>query len=137
MAQDSERSLGALFSNASRDLSALVQSEIALAKSELREDVKRGAVGGAALAVAGALAFVALILISVAAAYGLVALGLHPAWSFLIVGGAHLLVAGALGLLAKTLLSRLGPPHRTIRSSKETAIFLKSRRSHAQAQTQR
>jgi uncharacterized membrane protein YqjE len=137
MAQDSEPSLGALFSNASRDLSALVQSEVALAKSELREDVKRGAVGGGALAVAGALAFVALIMLSVAAAYGLVALGLHPAWAFLIVGGVYLLIAGALGLLAKSLLTRMGPPHRTIRSSKETAVFLKSRRSHAETPSRR
>lgn len=131
MAQQPEPTLGALLSNASRDLSALVQSEIALAKSELREDVKRGALGGAMLAAAGALALVALIMVSVAAAYGIVALGLHPAWAFLIVGVGYLLIAAVLGFVAKELLARLGPPERTIRSSKETAAFLKRRPSRA------
>ena len=128
-----EPSLGALFSSASRDLSALVQSEIALAKSELRQDVKRGAAGGAMLAVAGVLALVALLMVSVAAAYGLVALGLHPALAFLIVGVVYLVVAGGLAFVGKNLLARLGPPERTIRSSKETAAYLKRRPSHAAA----
>lgn len=126
-----EPSLGELFSSASRDVSALVQSEIALAKSELRQDVKKGAAGGAMLAVAGVLAFVALIMISVAAAYAIVALGLHPAWAFLIVGVVYLVVAGALAFVGKNLLAKLGPPERTIQSSKETAAFLKRRPSHA------
>ena len=130
MAQQGEPTLGALFSNASRDLSALVQSEIALAKSELRQDAKKGAAGGAMFAVAGVLALVALIMVSVAAAYGIAALGLHPAWAFLIVGVVYLLVAGALAFVGKNLLARLGPPERTIRSSKETAAFLKRRPSH-------
>ncbi len=129
MAQQSEPTLGALFADASRDLSSLVQNEIALAKSELRQDVKNGAIGGGMLAVAGALALVALIMISVAVAYGLVALGLHPAWAFLIVGGVYLLVAGGLGFGAKLALSDVGPPKRTIRSSKETAAFLVKRPS--------
>ncbi len=129
MAQQSEPTLGALFADASRDLSSLVQNEIALAKSELRQDVKNGAIGGGMLAVAGALALVALIMISVGVAYGLVALGLHPAWAFLIVGGVYLLVAGGLGFGAKLALSDVGPPKRTIRSSKETAAFLVKRPS--------
>jgi cell fate regulator YaaT (PSP1 superfamily) len=42
----SEESLGALFASASRDLSALVHSEIELAKAEIKFDVKNAAMGG-------------------------------------------------------------------------------------------
>jgi len=49
-----ERSIGQLFASATTELSALVHDEIALAKAQLKRDVKRGAVGGAVLAVAGA-----------------------------------------------------------------------------------
>lgn len=135
MAQQSEPTLGALFAEASRDLSALVQGEINLAKSELRRDLKSGAMGGAMLAVAGALALVAFILLSFAAAYVIMALGLHRVWAFLIVGGVYLVLAGALAYVGKGLLERLGPPERTMRSSKETVAFLKRRRSSNAAAT--
>jgi Putative Actinobacterial Holin-X, holin superfamily III len=124
-----EETLGALFAAASKDLSALVRDEIALAKAEIRLDVKNGATGGAMFGAAAFLGVLALILLSIAAAYGLVALGLHPGWAFLIVAGVYLLVAAVLGLVGKRAVSKVGPPERTIRTSKETAAFLKSPRS--------
>jgi hypothetical protein len=48
-----EQSLGQLFASASHDLSALVRSEVELAKAEIRKDVTRAATGGAMFAVAG------------------------------------------------------------------------------------
>ena len=128
-----EQTLGALFANASRDLSALVRSEIELAKAEIRVDVKNGATGGAMFGAAGFLGVLAVILLSIAAAYGLVALGLHPGWAFLIVAGVYLLVAGLLVLVGKSAISKVGPPERTIRTSKDTASFLKSPRSDGAA----
>jgi len=125
----SEETLGTLFATASRDLSALVHGEIELAKAEIRIDVKNGAKGGAMFGAAGFVAVLAVILLSIAAAYGLVAAGLHPAWAFLVVGGAYLLGAGALALLGKRAVGKVGPPERTIRTSKDTAAFLKSPRS--------
>ena len=128
-----EQTLGALFATASRDLSSLVRSEIELAKAEIRVDVKNGATGGAMFGAAGFLALLAVILLSIAAAYGLVALGLHPGWAFLIVAGAYLLLAALLGLIGKKAISRVGPPERTIRTSKDTASFLRSPRSEGAA----
>lgn len=128
-----EQTLGALFVNASRDLSALVRSEIELAKAEIRVDVKNGATGGAMFGAAGFLGLLAVVLLSIAAAYGLVALGLHPGWAFLIVAGAYLLVAALLVLVGKSAISKVGPPERTIRTSKDTATFLKSPRSDGAA----
>jgi hypothetical protein len=125
----SEETLGALFATASRDLSTLVRSEIELAKAEIRVDVKNGATGGAMFGAAGFLGVLALILLSVAAAYGLVALGLHPGLAFLAVAGFYLLLAGVLAFVGKKAISKVGPPERTIRTSKDTASFLKSPRS--------
>jgi hypothetical protein len=124
-----EQTLGALFATASRDLSTLVRSEIELAKAEIRVDVKNGATGGAMFGAAAFLGVLAVILLSIAAAYGLVALGLHPGWAFLIVAGGYLLLAAILGLVGKKVISKVGPPERTIRTSKETASFLKRPRS--------
>lgn len=129
-----EETLGALFATASRDLSSLVHSEIELAKAELRQDVKNGVTGGAMFGTAGFLGVLAVILLSISAAYGLVAAGLDPAVAFLIVAAAYLLVAGVLALVGKRAVSKVGPPERAIRTSKETAAYLKGTRS-ADAQT--
>lgn len=123
--QRQEDTLGALIAAASRDLSTLVRSEIELAKAEIKVDVRNGALGGAMFAVAAFLGLFALLMLLVAAAEGLVALGLPRSLSYLIVAVALLLVAGVLGLVGKAAFARLGPPERTIRTSKETAAFLK------------
>ena len=120
-----ERPLGRLLAEATRDLSGLVRDEIDLAKAELRDDVKAGVKGGGMLGAAGFLGVVAFILLSIALAYALVALGLHPALAFLIIGVLYLLIAGVLALIGKRNLSRVKPPERTIETSKETVQVLK------------
>jgi hypothetical protein len=132
--QQPQPSLGQLFAEASRDLSALVHDEIELAKAEIRREVKNGATGGAMFGAAAFVVVLAVILLSIAAAYGLVALGLHPGWAFLIVAGVYLLAAVLFALMGKRAVSKVGPPQRTIRTSKETAAFLKHPRS-ANAET--
>jgi Putative Actinobacterial Holin-X, holin superfamily III len=132
--QQPDQTLGALFADASRDLSRLVHDEIELAKAEIRRDVKNGATGGAMFGAAGLVAVLAVILLSIAAAYGLVALGLHPGWAFLIVAAVYLVAAAVFVLVGKRAVGKVGPPKRTIRTSKETAAFLKHPRS-ANAET--
>jgi hypothetical protein len=129
----SERSLGQLFSDASRDLTALVHSEIALAKSELRDDVKAAAKGGGMFGAAGFLGVVAFVLLSIAAAYGLVAAGLHPGWAFLIVAAVYLLLAAILVFVGRKQVKRVGPPVRTIETTKESVAALKGSGSAAGA----
>ena len=125
----SEETLGALLATASRDLSTLVRSEIELAKAEVKVDVKNGVMGGAMFGAAGFLGVLAIILLSIAAAYGLVAAGLHPGWAFLVVAVVYLLIAGLLAVVGKRTVSKVGPPERTSRTSKETAAVLKSPRT--------
>jgi hypothetical protein len=132
--QQPQQSLGQLFAEASRDLSSLVHDEIELAKAEIRRDVKDALTGGAMFGAAAFVTVLAVILLSIAAAYGLVAAGLHPGWAFLIVAGVYLLGAVVFALMGKRAVSKVGPPQRTIRTSKETAAFLKHPRS-ANAET--
>ncbi len=121
-----EETLGMLFANASRDLSALVHSEIALAKAEIKVDVKNAATGGAMFGAAAYLGVVASILLFITLALFLAWLGLEAWLAFLIVTVVLLLVAGVLVLVGKRAVSKVGPPERTLRTSKDTVAFLKS-----------
>lgn len=124
-----EPTLGALFADASRDLTGLVHDELQLAKTELREEVKTGVKGGAMFggaAVAGLFAFVMLLH---AAAWGIAEF--LPAWAgYLIVAVVLLAVAGVLALVGKKAVSKISAPERTLRTSKDTAAFLKNPRTH-------
>lgn len=115
-----ERTLGQLVADATRDISDIVRAEIALAKAELGQDLKNGALAGGMFGVAGYLGFLASITAVIALGYALTETGL-PAWAaFLIVTGTLLLVAGVLILVGRSRIRRLGPPERAIRSTRET-----------------
>jgi hypothetical protein len=119
-----ERSIGQLVSDASRDLSALIRGEIELAKTELKESAAGAGKGAGMFGAAGFLAYVAFLMLSVAAAFGLVAAGLHPALGFVIVGGVYLIVAAILALVGKRAMSKIRGPERTKRSIEETKAML-------------
>jgi Putative Actinobacterial Holin-X, holin superfamily III len=118
-----QRSLGQLVASASRDLSTLVRDEIALAKTELKESVAAVGKGAGLFGAAGFLVYVAFLMLSIAAGYGLVAAGLHPAVSFLIVAGAYLLIAAILAYVGMRKLRKAGP-ERTIHSIEETKALV-------------
>lgn len=124
------RTLGQLVAAATAEMSALVHEEIALAKAELRQDVKRAGVGGGAVAVAGVLGLFAVPVLSFAAAYGIHNLGLGLAWSFLIVGGAFLVVAALLALLALAKFKKIKKPELSIASARQTAQALQNVKPH-------
>jgi hypothetical protein len=121
-----EDTLGALVADASRDLSSLVRQEIALAKAELRVDLRNAAAGGAMFGAAAFLGLLAVVLLSITLALFLAWLGLETWVAFLVVTVFFLLVAGVLVLIGKRTVAKVGPPERTIRTSKDTATFLKS-----------
>ncbi|WKX74350.1 phage holin family protein [Streptomyces sp. XD-27] len=128
------RSLGQLVASATSELSALVHDEIALAKAELRQDVKRAAIGSGAIIVAGVLILFSLPVLSFALAYGFHAwtdLGL--VWCFLIVGGIYWLLAIALGLSAVSKFKKVKPPQKSIASAKQTAAVLSNVKPHPRA----
>lgn len=126
-----ERTLGQLLADASHDLSSIVRSEVALAKAELKADVKAIAIGAGLFAAAAVVAFLALILLLIAAAYGLAAAGLYPWLAFSVVAAVLLVVTAVLVLVGKSRLSKAGPPERTIRTSRETVATLKNVTPHS------
>ncbi|GAA3727122.1 phage holin family protein [Streptomyces tremellae] len=125
-----DRSLGQLVAAATAEMSELVHDEIALAKAELRQDVKRGVMGGAAGGTAGIFLLFSLPMFSFAAAYGIHNLGLGLAWSFLIVAGAFVVLAGILGGFAALKFKKVKPPQKTIAAAKETAAVLQKAKPH-------
>ncbi|MEU9144724.1 phage holin family protein [Streptomyces sp. NPDC048349] len=129
-ARGAERTLGQLVASATAEMSALVHDEIALAKVEIKQDVKRAGIGSGAAIVAGVLVLFSLPVLSFAAAYGIHNLGLGLAWSFLIVGGAFWLLAGLVGLLAVVKFKKVKPPVKTIESVKQTAALVGTVKPH-------
>jgi hypothetical protein len=122
-----ERTLGQLVADATHDVSSIMRGEIALAKAEVGADVKKAAAGGVMFVVAGVFAFLALILVLIAAAYGLVAAGLAPWLSFLIVAGALLVVGAILAFVAKSAVGKIkGKPERTIKSTQDTIAAIRA-----------
>jgi hypothetical protein len=120
-----ERTLGQLVAEATQDVTEIMRGEIALAKAEIAVDIKNGALGGGLFGAAGYLGFLASILLTIAAAYGLVAAGLAPWLAFLVLAVALLLLAAVLALIGRSRFAKLGPPERAIRSTKETIAAVK------------
>jgi hypothetical protein len=123
---EDEPTVGQLVANASRDLSNLVRSELELAKTELKKTAVAAGTGAGLFGGAAFLALLAIILLSIAAAYGVNALGLHPALAFLIVAVLYLLIAAVLVLVGKRMLGKAKGPQRAIVTSKESVEALKS-----------
>jgi uncharacterized membrane protein len=110
--------LGQLVADASRDLSALIQAEVQLAKSELSFSAKAGGIGTALFFVAGFMAAIVLILASIGLALVL-DLWLPVSASFFIVAGLYLLVAVVMVLVGIRLIKKVKAPTATITTAKE------------------
>jgi hypothetical protein len=123
--RDTDPTIGRLVTDASRDISGLIQKEIQLAKSELKVSVKAGGIGVGLFAAAAFLVVLAVIMLSVAFAYFIhwAGLGLH--WAFLIVFGAYLLIAGLLAFIGIKKVKQVRGPDRAISQGKEIPRALK------------
>ncbi|KUL46765.1 phage holin family protein [Streptomyces regalis] len=129
-----ERSIGQLFASATTEMSALVHDEIALAKAQLKQDVKRGAISGGVFMVAGAVLVFSLPMLNFALAYGI------RTWSdwnlalcFLLSFLANCIVAGVLGLIGAVFAKkakRSKGPQKVAASVKETAGVLQKAKPH-------
>lgn len=123
-----DNSIGQLVASASRDVSTLIRSEIALAKSEVAVSVKNGGIGAALFAAAGFILVLAVIMLSVALAYFIHMTGLDLAWCFLIVFAFYCLLAGLVAFIGYRKIRKVGPPERAIVQAQETKdVLLKNR----------
>ncbi|MFG2330140.1 phage holin family protein [Streptomyces sp. NPDC048604] len=135
-----ERSLGQLVASATAEMSALVHDEIALAKAEIRDDVKRGVMGGAAGIAALTVLLFSLPMLSFALAYGIQTWtgghngegGWNLAWCFLLSFAANVLIAGLLGLAAYAKFRKIKAPEqsKSLASAKQTAAMLQNVKPH-------
>ncbi len=121
-----DRSIGQLISDATADLSALVKSELALARAELRSDATRAASGAGLFAVAAATGTGAALMLLFAAAYGLMALGFRAWLAFLMVAGALLFIAVCAALIGRARLKHTARGQRTVSVSRNAVAQLQA-----------
>ena len=119
-----DRTIGQLVADASHDLSQLLRSEVALAKAELKDEAKQGALGAGLFAGAAFFGLVGFLFLLVMVAL-IIAIWL-PEWAgFGIVAVLLLAVAGVFALLGLNRIKKVGPPERTIATSKQTIEAVK------------
>jgi Flp pilus assembly protein TadB len=124
-AYQDERSLGELFQELSRDTSLLVRQEIALAKTEMKQNAQQAGKGAGFIAAGGAIAYAGFIVLlgGLAVLLGVV----MPLWlSTLLVGVVVIAVGGILIMKGKNDLQRVDPmPRQTIETLKEDKEWVK------------
>jgi hypothetical protein len=124
--QASERSLGELFAELSRETSELVRHEMALAKAELSQKATRVGKDVGYISMGGALAYAGLLTLVAALVMGLAAAGLEWWVSALIVGtivliGGYVSTQKGLSALKREQIT----PTETIDTLKENAQWAK------------
>jgi uncharacterized membrane protein YqjE len=92
---EADKSLGELLSQLTKDFSNLVSTQVDLAKLEIKEEVSRAGKGAGMLTGGAVSAYLSVLLLSFAAAWGLAEV-VPTGFAFLIVGAVWLAVAGAL-----------------------------------------
>ena len=122
----SDKSLGELVSSATRDLSTLIRNEVQLAKVEIKQEVTTAGKGAGLLGGAGFLGVLALIFLSISAAYGISWLGVPLGCAFFTVGALYAIAAGALAFTGKKKMSQVGPPEKTVETVKDDIAWAKS-----------
>lgn len=102
---ETERTLGTIIKELTADLSNLFRNEIALLKLELKESIAKLGTGGAMVGAAVFLALVGLAFLFVTITLAMVALGLPPWLSSLIVTVVLFGAAAALFVMGKKKLA--------------------------------
>lgn len=122
------RSTPALIGDLITHVTELFRKEIQLFRAEINEKIGQVTSAGVMLALAFLLGFVGLIYLAGAVMLGIIAAGLAPVWSALIVGGVLALIALVLALIGKGKLSADNlTPERTVESLSEDARMARER----------
>jgi hypothetical protein len=129
-----DQSLGDLVALAAQDVSKLIRYEIDLAKTELKDDVQRIGLAGALSGVAAFVACLVLVLLSIALAFGLVALGIWAWAAFLIVAGVYILFAALVLGIAYLRVRRLSGLSKTRKTVTEGLEMLRQENQHPDGQ---
>ena len=125
-----EQSILDVVKSAIRDAQDLVRGEIALAKSELRGELKKMAAGAGALAAAAVMAIVALVFFFATIAWAIADVAGWPMWAGLgIVTLLAVVIAGALAAVGRARLAAERHLPLTVDTMKENAKWIGARTS--------
>jgi uncharacterized membrane protein YqjE len=124
--QVAETSVGELIGNISDDLSQLFRQEVELAKVELKQEAAKAGKAAGMLGGAGFAGYLAVVLLSFAAVFGLANV-MDAGWAALIIAVVWLIVGGVLYTTGSKQLKSVDPmPRRTVDTLKEDAKWLKN-----------
>lgn len=122
-----DRSIGELLGEALAELSKLIQTEFAIARTEMSEKVAKTLGAAKLIGVGAAIAFAALFIILMAISAALMAAGL-PGWAaYLLTGGVAAIIGGALIMAgASRLSSRSLTPATTLDELRQDRVTAKA-----------
>jgi hypothetical protein len=121
-----ETSIGELIGSISNDLSQLFRQEVDLAKAEIKNEATKAGKAAGMLSVAGFAGYLAIVLLSFAAVFGLANV-MDAGWAALIVAVVWAIVGAVLFANGRSKLKTIDPvPQRTVGTLKEDAQWLKN-----------
>lgn len=127
--KDPDRSIGELAGAVAGRMGDLVRQEVQLARVEMTDELKKGARASSILAAGGLLAYLALILVSVAVALWLDE-AMHPAVAFAVVAAIHAVIAAVLISVGRNRIGQVSPiPQQAIESVKEDVAWARTQTS--------
>ena len=113
-----DRSMKDLIADLTSEVRTLLQKEVELAKIEVQEQASRAAKAGAMFGGGAGAGYFALLLVSLAAAFGLAEL--MPTWlGFLAVGLVYGVVAAVLFARGRRQAAAIKPPTQTVQTLKQ------------------
>jgi hypothetical protein len=126
---NSEPSLAQLLTGIVNDAKELLRQELALAKHEIREDLRRTKAAMLSLGIGIGVAAIGGLLLILMLVHLLNALAGLPLWAcYGIVGGLFLIIGGVLLLIAKSTIARIDVvPQQTVETMKENVQWIKER----------
>ncbi|MCC7418542.1 MAG: phage holin family protein [Acidobacteria bacterium] len=125
-----EPSIANLIKSALQDAQDLIRDEIALAKAEARDEVRRVAAGAVLIATAAVCGILFLVLLLSAVAWGIADGAAWPVWAgFAIVTLVMLVLTLALAFAGQARLAAAQHMPRTVETLKETMQWMRARTS--------
>jgi hypothetical protein len=125
----SDPSLAQLLTGIVDDAKELMRQELALAKHEIREDLRKTKTAMVSLGIGIGVAAIGGLLLILMLVHLLQALAGLPLWAcYGIVGGLFVIVGGVLLLIAKNTIARIDVvPQQTVETMKENVQWIKER----------
>ena len=118
------KSIGEAVGDVTRDMSVLVQQELALAKAEVRQSASRAGQAAGMFAGAAVAAFLFVVFLSIAL-WVTISDNTGPAWAAVIVAAIWLVAAGILFLVARGQVKKISGLQQTTETVRQVPNALK------------